>query len=293
MLKAYSGTHRFVLTNLPAATEIGAQTGRRLAPRAVAVHRTANHPMNPSELRDRLFSRLAEPFTGEGLFDHLADAVYFIKNDAGQYVSANQTLVQRCGLSKKSEVVGRTAVELFPEPYGRSFLEQDMALIASGQPLINQLEVHLFSPAGPGWCLTTKLPLKDASGQTIGLVGISRDLKTLDRETSDVGSVAEVVQFIKTHLDAPLRVQELADKVQLSPWQLDQRLRSLFQLSTAQLILQLRMQAAALRLENSEDSIAKIALAVGYSDQSAFSRQFRITTGLTPGEFRRTHTQRS
>ena len=42
------------------------------------------------------------------------------------------------------------------------------------------------------------------------------------------------------------------------------------------------MEAAVRRLRETNDPIATIALDCGYSDQSAFSRQFRQTTGLSP-----------
>ena len=38
-------------------------------------------------------------------------------------------------------------------------------------------------------------------------------------------------------------------------------------------------------------SVAEVAHACGYSDHSAFTRQFRATVGLTPREFRRARTE--
>jgi AraC-like DNA-binding protein len=35
-----------------------------------------------------------------------------------------------------------------------------------------------------------------------------------------------------------------------------------------------------------EASVADIAQACGYADHSAFTRQFRATTGVTPSEYR-------
>jgi AraC-like DNA-binding protein len=40
-------------------------------------------------------------------------------------------------------------------------------------------------------------------------------------------------------------------------------------------------------LEDPRRSIAEIAHACGYADHSAFTRQFRATTGLSPSELRR------
>ena len=107
-------------------------------------------------------AKLAEPFTGEALFDCLADMVFFIKDNQGRYVVVNQTLVNRCRLERKEELLERTAAQLFPGPGGEAFLSQDLEVIRSGLPLMNALELHTYHQGEPGWCLTTKLPLFDA-----------------------------------------------------------------------------------------------------------------------------------
>ena len=51
--------------------------------------------------------------------------------------------------------------------------------------------------------------------------------------------------------------------------------------------LGVRMKRAKERMLASGDSIAQVALAVGYSDQAHFHRAFKAATGVTPQEFRR------
>ena len=50
----------------------------------------------------------------EVLFDALASLVLFVKDQHGRYTHANLTLVRRLGLKRRSELIGRTANELFP-----------------------------------------------------------------------------------------------------------------------------------------------------------------------------------
>ena len=70
------------------------------------------------DLQDELFSQMAGPFTGEALFDHMTDLVYFVKNGKCQYVVVNQSLAERCGFRKKADLIGCTADQIYPSPLG-------------------------------------------------------------------------------------------------------------------------------------------------------------------------------
>jgi len=242
-------------------------------------------------LQEELFAQLDAPFTGEALFDCLTDLVFFIKNLRGEYVVVNQELVARSGRREKRELVGRRADEVFPPPLGQSYRAQDEALLETGEPILNQLELQLYHSGGTGWCLTNKLPLRGRQGRVVGLVGISKDLQAPNERAADYSPIAAVVRHIQTQLGEPLRISDLASRAGLSPYQFDQRIRKIFQITSGQFIHKVRMDAAVRRLRETADPIAVIALDCGYSDQSAFTRRFRQTVGLSPREFRRTTTQ--
>jgi AraC-like DNA-binding protein len=248
-------------------------------------------PMTPAQLQTELLSQLAVPFTGEALFDSLPDAVCFLKNGRCEYVLVNQTLVERCGLRTKGELVGKRADEVFPAPLGESYFVQDERVLQSGEPILNQLELHSYPTGGRGWCLTNKFPLRGRDGRVVGLYGISKDIQLPNERGEDYAKVAEAVRRIQTKYDQPLRVKELAQKAGLSAYQFEQRIRKIFQLTAGQLIQKTRMEAAVQRLRETEDVIAAVALDCGYSDQSAFTRQFRQATGVSPSEYRRAFKQ--
>jgi AraC-like DNA-binding protein len=241
---------------------------------------------NPSIVAN-LFARLADPFTAENVFDCLVGVVYFVKNERAEYVVVNRTLAERCGTHDKRVLLGKTAVQAFPPPLGRSFWEQDMRLLATGEPVLNQLELHLYPTGVTGWCLTDKFPLRGMGDTIVGLVGVSHDLHPPDEKADEYSSVAEAVQYARTNLDRRLVTEELATIAGLSAYQFDHRVRRLFRLSTGQLLLKLRMDLAAEQLRDTDRPVVAIGLGCGYADQSAFTRQFRRTTGLTPGEYRK------
>jgi PAS domain S-box-containing protein len=240
-----------------------------------------------TKLRTELFSQLAEPFTGEALFDCLGDLVFFIKNVRGEYVLVNETLVERCGLREKRELIGRRADEIFPPPLGQNYRAQDERVLKNGVAIRRQLELHTYPSGARGWCVTNKLPLRDRSGRVAGLVGISKDLQVANERGEDYFRIAKVVQRIQSHFDEPLRVAELAAQAGFSAYQFEQRVRKIFNLTAGQFIQKVRMENAVRQLRETDAAIATIALECGYSDQSAFARQFRQATGMSPAEYRR------
>jgi AraC-like DNA-binding protein len=244
-------------------------------------------------LIDEMLSQLEEPFTGEVLFDHLPGIVFFIKNSRGQYLVVNNTLVERCGLQEKSQLLGRTPAEVLRPPLGQSFEAQDQVVLQTGRPLLSQLELHVYPSREVGWCLTSKLPLRKRGGSIAGLVGVSQDLRLPDVDTEDYQHISTAVAYAEANLSAPPTVVELAKIAEMSPYQLDRRMRRVFGLTTGQWLLKLRVDMAGRQLQTTDDSIAAIALQVGYSDQSAFTRQFRRATGLSPRDYRNAQRRKS
>jgi AraC-like DNA-binding protein len=233
-----------------------------------------------------LFTQLAEPFTGEALFDCLPDLVFFIKNRRGEYAVVNQTLVERLRKRGKEELIGRRPDEVFPAPLGRSYRAQDEQVLRGGEPIRDQLELHFYPGGRRGWCVTSKLPLRGRDGAIAGLAGFSRDLHAASERGEDFSQVAAAVRRIQTRYDERLRVSELARRAGLSQYQFEQRMRRIFRITAGQLIQKVRMDAALHKLRESDVSVAQVASACGYSDQSAFTRAFRQTVGYSPSEYR-------
>lgn len=53
----------------------------------------------------------------EPLLHQVPETMYFVKDTQLQYASVNKALLRRSGKRYKTEVVGHTAVELFPPPW--------------------------------------------------------------------------------------------------------------------------------------------------------------------------------
>jgi PAS domain S-box-containing protein len=222
----------------------------------------------------------------EALFDRVPDIVFFIKDGDARYAAVNQTLVERVGLDSKSELLGRTVLDLFPPPMGKSYYDQDLLVLGEGTPVTDLLELHLYVQGEAGWCITNKTPLRSRDGTIAGLVGLSKDLHVPAREATGYAELAASVQHIQRHYAESLRVEDLARMSSMSAYQFEHRMKRIFQLTAGQFITKTRIEAACALLRSTGLPIARVAIDCGFHDQSAFARQFKATTGLTPSEYR-------
>lgn len=246
---------------------------------------------NAASLRKSFLESLDGILPVDRLFDGVPDIVFFAKDAAGRYMAVNDTLATRCGLAGKEAALGLTAEELFPPPLGKAFALQDREILRGGNPIRNHLELHLYAGGRSGWCLTFKEPVMGKNGRVAGICGISRDLHPPGDQGGDFAALSAAIDHIHHHYDEPLRLPGLAGMAGLSVYQFDQRIRSLFHLTAGQYLVKVRIDAACLRLSNTTEPIAQIALSCGYSDQSAFSRQFKQAVGISPLAYRKKVTQ--
>jgi AraC-like DNA-binding protein len=160
--------------------------------------------------------------------------------------------------------------------------------LRSGRPLLDHLEMHWRAPHQPGWCLTTKLPMRDAAGDIVGLIGISRDVRAAIKPQEIPAELAIALDHFERNLADPVTPSSLAAAVGLSPPRFARLMKRFFQLTPSQYIAKVRIAAASCLLRETDQSVADIALACGFYDHSAFTRAFRRVAGVSPSQFRET-----
>ena len=222
----------------------------------------------------------------EQLFDHVPETAFFLKDAQGRYRAVNYSLVERCGLEQKSQLIGKHVREIFPKELAELYASQDQAVLRTGRPIIDQLELHWYARRRPGWCLTTKLPVRDGDAKIAGVAGISRDLRAPGDSDTIPTKLASTLEYLNSRYDEKVSPGSLAAQTGLSPVRFARLIKRIFRLTPNQLIIQTRLAGATRLLTETERSVADIACACGFYDHSALTRAFRSATNLTPTQFR-------
>lgn len=221
----------------------------------------------------------------ENIFDRLPDVLFYVKDRQARYIFVNQAVVEQSGARNKQQVYQRTADELFPVS-GYSTLAQDMEVINSGKCIEDLLRLYFSADGGKQWCLSSKYPIRDENGEIQGLIGISRGLPKPNEKHHNYKRLDAFLKILNENHGEKILISEAAEKVNLSADVLEKISKEIFQLTPKQLLLQIRINRACNLLESTELSITEIAAECGYSDHSAFSRQFKAATHFSPRDFR-------
>lgn len=110
--------------------------------------------------------------------DTTTDSIYF-KDRRCRLLRVSRQMAINLGVSSPDDVVGKTDIDLFGGTFGhRTFLE-DLRIMEADEPMTGFVESRLLDDGGLNWTLTTKVPMHDADGGVIGLVGITREINEL------------------------------------------------------------------------------------------------------------------
>jgi diguanylate cyclase (GGDEF)-like protein/PAS domain S-box-containing protein len=124
-----------------------------------------------NNLLDVLGKRSAQLHT---LLQTIPDLIW-LKDTNGIYISCNSAFERLYG-AKEADIIGKTDYDFVDKQQADSFRENDHKAMMANQAVSNE-EWLTFADGGyRGLFEAVKVPLKDANGQIIGVLGISRDI---------------------------------------------------------------------------------------------------------------------
>lgn len=132
---------------------------------------------------------------------------------------------------------------------------------------------------------STQLQALLLNAQSLVLAMTSQNEKTLSHPYQR--QIVQACERLSTRFQDQIDYQKIADSLNMSYENFRKIFKELIGVSPAKFHTQEKIKQATLMLESGL-SIREVALLTGYSDVFAFSKQFKKTTGISPGSLRHT-----
>ena len=101
---------------------------------------------------------------------------YFVKNARSQFVAVNQTVATHNGYDHPVQMTGKTDFDLADAARARILFGLEQRMLKTGKGVADFEERVPDAKGNVRWFSTSKTPLRDADGNIIGLVGVTRDV---------------------------------------------------------------------------------------------------------------------
>jgi PAS domain S-box-containing protein len=128
------------------------------------------------------------------LMDNVPDSVYF-KDDQNRFILVNKAKAAHSNVTPE-EMIGKTDFDFLPQGQAQKILDDENAIIRSGQGIINKLECLGRDDGSERWVSVTKIPRYSEDGDIIGTMGVSRDVTDWKHAEDELARNLELLQTL-------------------------------------------------------------------------------------------------
>ena len=141
------------------------------------------------------------------IFDTLPQRVFW-KDTNFNYLGCNQIFAQDAGLNSPDEIVGKNDFELNWHKSAHLYRADEEVIMAGGTPKINYEESQVRNDGTILTLRSSKLPLKDKNGRTIGLFGSYEDISDISQQKQKTQNAQHFLEKAIDSINYPIFVKD-------------------------------------------------------------------------------------
>jgi len=137
----------------------------------------------------------------EGIIENIPDQVYY-KDRNSKFVLCNTPVALLAGCTSEKDLIGKSDFDFYPANLAEQYFKDEQTMMEKGEKFLDHEEQILDKKTGElRWNLSSKVPVKDANGNVIGLAGINRDITDRKKTEEEINLKNELLQTINAEKD--------------------------------------------------------------------------------------------
>ena len=116
------------------------------------------------------------------LLEHIPDRIYF-KDRKSRFLRVSTSVADAHSIRDPATLIGKSDFNIYPPEQAEETFDDEQRVIETDEALVGKVAARTLPDGSEVWVSSTKLPLHDRRGRTVGSFGITRDvteLKTLE-----------------------------------------------------------------------------------------------------------------
>ncbi|MCO8120377.1 PAS domain-containing protein [Stieleria sp. TO1_6] len=152
-----------------------------------------------------------EKFLLSILLDTVPDSVYFKDLDS-RFIRLSRSCATKLGLEDPRDAIGKSDADFFGRAHARDALADERRIIETGEMIQAKIEYETYLDRQPTWCSTTKVPLRNQSGEIVGTFGISRDVSEQKLAEQELSRERDLLKTIINNVPDLIYVKDRAGR---------------------------------------------------------------------------------
>ncbi len=135
----------------------------------------------------------------------------FWKNHGGKYLGCNTLFAQDAGLSRPEQIIDKDDNQMGWRLQAEQYRRDDLEVMFSGKPRLNYEEPQTSPDGNTIWLETSKIPLTDEAGRSIGILGTYQEItqrklaaERLQRQIANLKVLGQIADTPDSDLDKKL-----------------------------------------------------------------------------------------